>query len=281
MAKSTHHSKFVYLNYDEIQDAINAGKLDIWDLILCKDTKEFVLIREDLSLASIKSKVYRYVDVESAEEDLNSSPETYEGQLVSILYQGAYVAYIVNKNKKDKFYVTPLSVYSGEVNYDTLGQRPVDNLEGTLDEPVTLTELKDGIYKIKGQYQITPNDETVYLSMNSNMFIVQHDENGQIFIKKISAYEICDYIVDKNYTFTTSVVPTTEWLKAQGYVTEGYVDAKIAALDFVTRDEIDQYVETLVIETINNVLETMVDEKIDEKFEATTELELLSLFTRK
>ena len=41
MAKYTDHSKFAYMNYDEIQDGINAGTIGPYDLILCKDTREF------------------------------------------------------------------------------------------------------------------------------------------------------------------------------------------------------------------------------------------------
>ena len=78
--KYVEHSKFVYKNFDEIQDGINSGELNAWDLVLSKDTKEFILIKEDLNLAPIKSKVYRFLDIDIAEAQLNSSTDTYGGQ---------------------------------------------------------------------------------------------------------------------------------------------------------------------------------------------------------
>lgn len=275
------HSKVVCCNYDEIQDHINNENLDAWDVVYTYDTHENILITDDLSLISIQSKVYRYIDIESAEIELNSNPDTYEGQIVSIIYKGSYVGYIVNK-KNGKFYVSPLSVYSGEVNYDTLGRRPIENVEGTIDNPVTLDTLDNGIYKIVGQYKITASDETTYLSMNSNLFFVEKDsENSMVYIKKISASDICDYIINGKKKIITSVVPTTEWLQKQGYVTESYVDQKIAALDFITKDEVENYVQNIVLQSIEQYVDEQIDIKFDEKFESATELELLNMFTKK
>ena len=175
MAKYTDHSKFAYMNYDEIQDGINSGTIGPYDLILCKDTREFILIKDDLSLASINSKVYRFSDVESAEKALNESLDTYEGQLVAIVYDNSYAAYIVNRNKNGKYYVTPLSS-NGDIDYNTLGNRPITNLSGTLDSPIVIENLENGIYKIAGQYQLQKGAQTTYLSMSSNLFLVQHSQ---------------------------------------------------------------------------------------------------------
>lgn len=282
MPKYNNHSKIVCCNYDKIQDHINTGQLDAWDVVYTYDTHENILLTEDLSPISIRSKIYRYLDIQSAEDALNASPDTYEGQIVSIICDGSYAAYIVNRKINGRYFVSPLSVYSGDMDYDTLGRRPIDNLEGTLDQPVTLGQLKNGIYKISGQYKITDSDETTYLSMNSNLFLIQNDaENNKIYIKKISASEICDYTIDGSGNITASAVPTAEWLEAQGYVTEACVNAKLAALDFITKDEIDDYVQGIVIQTIENYVDEQIDIKLDEKFEKATESELLNMFMQK
>lgn len=279
MPNYNNHTKIVCCNYDEIQKHINNGVLDAWDIIYTYDTHENILLTDDLSPISIQSKVYRYVDVDSAEQSLNNSPDTYEGQIVSIVYKGAYVAYIVNRKNNGNFYVTPLSVYNGEVDYDTLGRKPIENIEGSIDSPVTIKQLKDGIYKISGQYKIADSDETVYLSMNSNLFLVQNDlNNNTVSIKKISATEICDYIIDENGNISTSTVPTTEWLQSQGYVTESYVDKKIEALNFINKDDVENYVQNIVLQTIETYVDEKIDTKFNEKFKATTELELLDMF---
>lgn len=282
MAMYTDHSKFVYQNYDKIQDGINDGSINAWDVILCRDTKEMLLVKDDLTIAPIKSKVYRFLDVQSAEEYLNKATDTYEGQIVSIVFNGVYVAYIVNRNNKGEFYVTPMSVYSGEVDYNTLGHRPIENLEGTIDTPIIVDRLETGIYKIDGQYKLTEQAETTYFSVNSNFFLVEHPEGvtDQTYIKRISAHNIYDYSLDKAGNVTTSIVPTTEWLKEQGYVTERYVDAKIAALNFITKEEIEDYVENVVLKTIDAVVDERISNEFDTRFRAATEKEILDMFTQ-
>lgn len=276
MAKYTDHSKFAYMNYDEIQDGINAGTIGPYDLILCKDTREFILIKDDLSLASINSKVYRFSDVASAEKALNESMDTYEGQLVAIVYDSSYAAYIVNRNKGGKFYVTPLSS-NGDIDYNTLGNRPITNLTGTLDSPIVVESLENGIYKITGQYQLQNGAQTVYLSMSSNLFLVQHTGDST-YIKRISPYDIYDYSIDESGTMTRSSVPTTTWLEQQGYASEAYVDKKIAALNFITKQEVEEYINNTVMGSISTMVDKKIDEKINEKFEATTSQEIIALF---
>lgn len=275
MANYTNRSKFIYSNYDEIQTGINNGTLDAFDIVYTKDTHENIIIAPDYSAISIKSKIYRFIDVASAEEFLNSASDTYEGQIVSIIFEGNYCAYIVNRRINGKFFVTPLSVYSGVVDYNTLGNRPINNLAGTIDKPIDIVCLDSGQYKIQGQYKI---DETTYISANSNIFLIEHNDENT-YIKKISANDITDYTIDINGQVTSSVVPTTEWLASQGYVTEQYVDLKIAALEYITKEEIEEYVSNIVLQNIDATVNTRIDQIINERFSTVTEREALDAFT--
>lgn len=271
------HSKVSYIDYDEIQNRINIGELNAFDIIYTKDTHENIIISPDLLPISIKSKVYRFLDVESAERALNESTDTYSGQLVSIVYQGKYVGYIVNQRNTGEFYVSPLNTYEGQIDYDTLGNKPIINLTGTLSDTVIISEMETGIYKIRGQYKITGTDETIYLSANSNLFLVEHHDDT-VSIKKITAQDIIDYTVNSDGELISSVVPTTKWLMEQGYVTEGYVDEKIAALNFITKEEVSQYVSDLVIQTIGDNLDEIIEKKIDEKFSPVSAEEIKYMF---
>lgn len=275
MANYTNRSKFIYSNFDEIQTNINNGTLDAFDIVYTKDTHENIIIAPDYSAISIKSKIYRFIDVASAEEFLNSASDTYEGQIVSIIFEGNYCAYIVNRRIYGKFFVTPLSVYSGVVDYNTLGNRPINNLAGTIDKPIDIVCLDSGQYKIQGQYKI---DETTYISANSNIFLIEHNDQNT-YIKKISANDITDYTIDINGQVTSSVVPTTEWLASQGYVTEQYVDLKIAALEYITKEEIEEYVSNIVLQNIDATVNTRIDQIINERFSTVTEREALDAFT--
>lgn len=275
MTNYINRTKFVYKNYDEIQESINSGALDAYDIVYTKDTHENVIIAPDYSVISIKSKVYRFVDVLSAETFLNSAPDTYEGQIVSIIFQGNYSAYIVNRRKAGNFFVSPLNIYSGEIDYNTLGNRPIYSLEGTIDNPVNVSELNSGQYQIRGHYQI---GETTYISTNSNIFLVEH-KNTDTYIKRISAKEITDFIIGEDGAITISVVPTTKWLADQGYVTEQYVDIKIAALNFITKEEIEEYVSNIVLQNIDTTVNTRIDQIMAEQFSTVTEREALDAFT--
>ena len=55
MSNYISHSRFVYTNYDKIQEAINLNIINANDIVLCEDTKEMILIRDDLSLFPVKS----------------------------------------------------------------------------------------------------------------------------------------------------------------------------------------------------------------------------------
>ena len=128
MAGRSNRSRFAYLNHDEIQTAINNSQLDAYDIIYTKDTHENIIITPDLEIVSVGSRIYRFPDANTAETYLNMATDTYEGQIISVVYDGHYVAYIVNKNTSDHFYVTPLNAYEGELDYDELQHRPVSNL---------------------------------------------------------------------------------------------------------------------------------------------------------
>lgn len=278
--KYIEHSKFVYKNFDEIQSGINSGELNAWDLVLSKDTKEFILIKEDLDLAPIKSKVYRFLDIDSAEAQLNASKDTYGGQLVAILSDnGSYEGYIVNQKSNGRFKVDPLNAYAGSIDYDTLSHRPIINVEShDYFSPVVLDQMKEGFYKINGTYKISELIETVFTSYSSLLFWVHRDEEENVYIKRIGATDITDYTVYADGTVNVAVVPTTEWLKAQGYVTEPYIDAKIAALDFVNKTDIEEYVQGVVLQTINNLVVDVVNDELDKRLVVATHQEALQVF---
>lgn len=274
--KYSNHSKLFFRNYDQIQELINSHDLDAWDMVICEDTKEFVLIKEDLSLHTIKSKIYRFADVQSAEEKLNSAIDTYEGQLVSILSGDKYKAYIVNKND-DRFTVAPISMYDGTIDYDTLGNTPITNKRGEVSAPVILSTLPNGVYKVTGQYKLSETHPTIYQSWESCIFLVQHEEET-VYVKKIGAKDIADYTISGDDVQSTTT-PTAEWITSQGYITEEGLDEKITALNLITKEEAEQYIKDEISNGIDEIVRQKVDERIDSTFEETTRVEIVKLFT--
>lgn len=272
MAEYIKRSRLSFQKYDIIEDYINQKKLDAYDIVYTTDTHENVVINADLNIVPIRSRVYRFTDITSANLSLNKSSDTYEGQIVAILQENdeKYSGYIVNKNKVGEFYVSPLSE-SGQIDYDSLGNKPVINKIGTLNSPITVDQLEDGIYKIRGQYKLTESAITIYLSSNDNFFLVK-TENDITYIKKISAMDITDYTVNSDGSISASTIPTTKILK--NYATKSYVDDKIAALDLLTKDDVTTYVADI----INNTIDEKIETKVNKMYTPADNAEIQQLF---
>ena len=114
--------------------------------------------------------------------------------------------------------------------------------------------------------------------MNNNMFIVSHD--GDVtYVKKVGSYEIVDYTIN-NGNVTASTVPTQEWLKEQGYASWPEIDAKIEAMGLITKNEIEDYVQNVVLQTIDATVNERIEYIFDQKFQETTEREIVDIFVK-
>lgn len=276
---SKDRAKFGYLYYNDMLQKISDGIIDLHDVVFTKDTKETYIVSTDGVPVALKSRVYVYNSMTEAIRELNTNTDTYVGQIVSILEGDTYRGYVVNEKKTENgtiYTVTSLTNISS-IDYDTLGNKPIINLTGTLNTPIILSQLSNGTYSVTGQYQITETDETIYISTSYIIVIIEKDED-KIFIKKISSAKIVDYIVSNN-NLEKKVYITDKFLEENGYATTSYVDNKIAVLDFITKEDLSEYVDTLVNEIFNNVLDSKIDEKIDEKIQSVSDEYVVSLFS--
>lgn len=257
-------AKFAYLKYESMLSNLSdetldpKKKLNAYDINFTPDTKECYIISPDLIPWAINSKVYTFDSIESANEQLNQNTDTYSGQIIAIQYDEKYFGYIVNKNV-DGYYVSPLNEYPDEINYDKLGNRPIINLIGTLDEPIMVSDLDTGIYKIKGQYKVSNLEETTYLSASDTLFIV-NNQKDTISIKKVTIDDIVDYVIT-NETLMVNKYITEDFLKEKKYVDSDYVDTKTETVKLLLEDELKKY----IVETIDSVMGESLDKKIDER----------------
>ena len=265
-------SRLAYITYDDMLQKIQTKELDEYDIIYSKDHLITYLISENLEPIEIRSRVYIFNSIEEAETKLNESTDTYIGQIVSILYENTYRGYIVNQ-KNDKYIVIPLWECPEPIDYNTLGNKPIINLVGALEEPIIVNELESGIYKINGRYKITQTDLTVYLNPNINIFIIDKTD-GIISIKKISNEEIIDYTVENDIVSKTNITITEDYLFKNGYVTSTYVDKKIEALNISLREDIQKYIDEVIGDKFNSI----IDERIDRKIISATDEDIRSLF---
>lgn len=276
VSSAKNRSRYGYLNLADIQDRIDSGKLDAYDLIYTKDTHECYILTEDLEQVPIKSRVYQFPTEEEALLYLNAATDTYEGQLVAIKKKNRYKAYIVNKDDEDLWCVTLLSDADEQIDYDTLGNRPITNLTGTLANPIIVETLDNGIYSISGQYKVFDSIDTIFSSYENHIFLVEKSET-ETHIKDISSTDMITYSLVGDEIQQDKLV-TSKFLKDNNYVTDSDLDKKIQTLDILTKTEASEYIEQAVNSYLDSKLDSAIDQKLDEKIVETADTEIADLF---
>ena len=71
---------------------------------------------------------------------------------------------------------------------------------------------------------------------------------------------------------------TKQWIEEKGYVTESVVNEKIAALDFITKDEVSDYVKQVISENIEPIVDARIEKKFNESFEKVEDSDISNLF---
>ena len=266
--------KYAYLDYSDISTRIENGEIDQYDVVFTKDTHEQYLIKDDLSLLNIKSRIYCFDSVISAKEKLNSNTDTYEGQIVAIADNdsGVYHGYIVNKSN-DEYIITSLADNGNKIDYDSLVHRPIINKTGSLANPLTIGELDNGLYSISGEYRIFLEYPTIFSSSINHLFVVEKG-NDKIYVKDVSAKKIVTYVLSNGQVSIEDVI-TSNYLTENQYITETDFDAKIKALDFVTRNEISDYVKQITTEYLEQNLDSKIDKKINSLIADDSEIDNL------
>lgn len=271
-------AKWAYLPYDSIQPKIDEGILDQFDVIYTSDSHENLIITPDLTLWSVRSRIYTFDSVADANTALNTNTDTYKGQIVSILNGDKYTAYVVNQDSNGVYSATTLSAEN--VNYNNLGNRPIENLVGTLDVSIIVENLDTGMYKIKGQYKIYNGEDTVYLSADGDLFIVEISATEK-FIKRFTKKTIQDFVISDGEIKKNTYI-TEEYLADNGYLTNDYVDVKLTAFEASIKNDIESYVEQTVEDIIINKVDTIIDErldvKLDERIQISTNEEVEDFF---
>ena len=268
--------KFGYLTHEDMVNKVQSGELDEYDIIFSKTDNIIYIISENLEPIDLHSRVYVFESKNEAEIKLNEYTDTYAGQIIAILDNDKFRGYIVNYDTAaNKYIAVPLYEHPEPIDYTTLGNRPIINLTGTLDNPLVISELDSGIYSIIGQYTISNLEETIYLSASNTIFIIDKNQNNTV--KKITADEITDYTVTNN-ELKKSNYATEQYLVNNEYVTDSYVDYKIEALGQSIKDDIQAYVKDKFDEAFSEELDVRIDDRIKENIEDLSEDNIRSLF---
>ena len=267
-------AKWAYLSYDSMIAKIQSGELDAYDVCYCHTTKENYVISPELEPWAVRSKIYVFNSVEEANTQLNINTDTYVGQIVSVIVEDKCKGYIVNKDALGNYYVDKMTI--DDIDYNTLGNRPIVNLIGDLDDPIIIDKLDTGIYNVKGQYKISNLIETIYLSASSVLIMVEKD-GSVTHIKHITADKIADFFISDN-SVTSHEYITDQYLKDNNYATTDYVDNKIAALEQSINEDIEKYISDIVDKQFSSMLDEKIDAKINEKIQPVDNSQVQSLF---
>lgn len=115
----------------------------------------------------------------------------------------------------------------------------IQRVVGTSDSPIILSELPPNVYLVYGQYKISPNDPTTYITLSDILTLVNND-GDQVYIKVIDNQSLTDYIVEDDDISLKSEYLTDASIMDK-YATIEYVDNKFRILEI----QIQELIETL------------------------------------
>lgn len=113
----------------------------------------------------------------------------------------------------------------------------VKRVIGTHDNPVILSELDPDVYLVYGQYKISPNDPTMYITFADILSVVNR-EDEKALIKVMDDKSITDYIVEDESVTLVSIYATTDYID-HTYAKIDYVDSKFDVLEAQIQELID------------------------------------------
>lgn len=160
--------------------------------------------------------------------------------------------------------------YINSLSYNKLFDKPIINLIGSLNAPVYISSLADGIYKIKGQYIISQSNPTVQSSAEDILFFISHDPEleKKMTITKMQGTSIVLYFLQTDGTYRTDKYITENWIADQNYI---------------SADSAKEFIMTAIQETVIDIIDQQLDEKLDsvldEKISGISTEDLTNIFS--
>ena len=142
----------------------------------------------------------------------------------------------------------------------------IPEVVGTSMNPVILSELDPGLYRVRGTYKISPDYETVMMTSIDHIAFVNKDVD--VTIKVITDSNITDYIVEDDDVTFVSEYATKQYV-SENYATIIYVDEKIAVLESEISEIILEFhdkVMEIVYEVLNLALDSISENYINNLF---------------
>ena len=192
-----------------------------------------------------------------------------DGEIPSerLIPEGGTTGQVLVKNSNDNY---DISWVNAEL--DT----PIDKIIGTLDNPIILSELPSGVYRIVGNNYIIRDDNTYFVdATGSNLYIRSEEDNN---VMKISSKGIIVYTFTEE-GYTTNRYVTEEEVNAIKNEITASIPTKVSQLEndlhFMTSEEV---VAEITEQLNNGKIEELIDERIAESFGPIPDEDIANLF---
>lgn len=183
------HTRIAYVKRDDIAEALKQGKLDAYDMCITKDTGEIIFINGEKETLPTHSRVYCYQTYEEAQQGINASLDTYEGQIISIWNETQYDGYIVNR-RNNQYWADPLA--APEIHLDYYDVKELTKIEY---DALSEEEKNNGnIYLVTDEEPSTSETEIVQLDTGYGKLVLKPTVGvAQLII------EVHDIAITSNY----------------------------------------------------------------------------------
>ena len=159
--------------------------------------------------------------------------------------------------------------HSDTQTWEFLENFGIPSVIGTTENPVILSELEFGLYRVKGTYKISPSHPTMFLTAIDHLAFVAEGDNEDINIKVITEHNITDYIVEGDDVIFFTIYATQKYVE-DNYATKIYVDDKIAVVEAEISEIISEFhdkVMEIVYEVLDIALNGIEEEYINNLFD--------------
>ena len=155
--------------------------------------------------------------------------------------------------------------YINSLSYRKLTDKPIEYLIGSITIPIIISDLNDGIYKIKGPFMIGGNNTSIHSSPDDVFFVVSHDEDTHgTSITQIQGNSILLYFIQQDGDYKTDKYVTEQWINEQ---------------NFMSADSVKDYVQAQINESISNLIDQKIDKALDNKFGGLNSVDIANMFT--
>lgn len=198
-----------------------------------------------------------FISLDTIEQRDNIDPKhLVNGRIVRVNNVGGTSAYYIWNSSTNEWDV-----------FEDFSIKGIPEVIGTNENPIILSELEPGLYRVKGVYKISPDYEMITFATIDHLAFVNEDDN--VDIKVITDSSITDYIVEGDAVTFVNNYATYQYLQ-DNYASKEYVDGKVAVLEAEISEIISTFrdkVIEIVYECLNDSLDNIHEDYINNLFD--------------